>query len=370
MKQRVAIYPFDHEFLPLVRNNPQEDLWQFTHLISPAGWGFTGKDAGELDQDSEVGITISDNFEEALHYVDTVIFTQSINAIDKEKDILPKLEMAIKNKKNISCTVSLSSEEYGYYQSMCASEGCSFSYHNNNLFNKDEMKGFLQQDLVLHDVSSSVVMVFGITNNMGKLDSQFALQEFFKKQGYKTSLVSSKSYGSFFNAHPSPGFLFSNDFTESEKVVLFNQYIKHIERMEKPDVIIIGVPGGLLPLKKQDTVNFGILPFIITRGAQPDASIVCTYAERYSKRYFEELTPTLDNRFSMGLVGYLINNITIDFSLTSPSDLPRFIHINEELVSRRIPDEVKDVVFSKGEQEQLFTQLLTKLHDYGEVEAF
>lgn len=370
MKQRVAIYPFDHEFLPLVRNNPQENRWQFTHLISPAGWGFAGKDAGELDQGSEVGIEVSDNLEKTFDFVDTVLFAQSVRAIDKEKEILPKLEMAIKNKKNIICTVDLSSKQCLQYQSMCASEGCSFNYYNNNLFNKSEIKDFLHQELVLRDISSSVVMVFGITNNMGKLDSQLALQQFFKEQGYKTSLISSKSYGSLLNTHPAPGFLFCNDFSETEKVLLFNQYVKQIEIKEKPDVIIIGVPGGLFPLKKQDTANFGILPFIMSRSAQPDASIVCTYAEGYSKQYFDELNPVLDNRFSMGLVGYSINNVTIDFATASPADLPRFIHINEELVSRRIPNEVKDFVFSKGEQEQLFAKVLTKLHDYGEVEAF
>lgn len=48
-----------------------------------------------------------------------------------------------------------------------------------------------------------------------------------------------------------------------QKIILYNHFIKKIEQEEKPEVIILGVPEGIMPISKFQAGYFGICAFEI-----------------------------------------------------------------------------------------------------------
>ncbi len=367
MSNRLVIYPANIESLPLLRNKLFQNVDEII-CVAPSGWGVTHKDIGDLDLGKKTGLIISSNFEEALEKADAVFFIKTQQELDKDKFILSKIKHAIENKKDIVCTIDLSKEEYTQLKNDSKNLGCNFDYYNNNFFDVEKTKEFLKNQPSLTNIKTPIVMISEIISNIGGFDTQLAFKTYLENQGYKVSLISSSSYGSFFNNSNCPGFLFSQDFSESDKIILFNHYVKNIEISESPDIIIIGAPGALIPLTKARTESFGIPAYLMTRGAMPDASIVCSYSDQYTKKYFDEMNPTINYRFSMNTVGYLINNTILDFFSVEGTEDPRRIMIEQDLVKQRIPKEVADFVYPIKERDKLFEKVIDKLAFYGEVQ--
>ena len=366
MKNKLIIYPANLETIPLLRNNLFKN--DTITCVAPSGWGYTGKDIGELELTGKTGYIVKSDFDEELKDSDSVFFIKTEKQLDKNKYIIPKIKSAIENGKDVICTIDLTRKEYAQLKEKSNEQGCSFSCYNNLCFDSEKTKKFLQYEQRLTEIKTPVVMVSEVVKNMGAFNTQLALQNYFKQQGYETSLISSVSYSNYFNIHNCPDFLFSNEFNEEEKILLFNHYVKNIENTCSPDIIIVGVPGSLLPLTKAKTDSFGIPAYLITRAVMPDASIVCSYSDQYTEKYFDEVHPTLNYRFSMNIEGYLINNTILDFFSVEGTEDPRRIMIEQDLVKQRIPDEVRDFVFPMKEKEALFEKVLDKLAYFGEVQ--
>ncbi len=364
--KNIIIYPANIEIVPLLRNNLFKNC-KIT-CVAPSGWGGIGKDIGDMDLAGKTGHIIKSDFDHELKGADSVCFIKTEQEIDKYEYIIPKIKSAIENGKDVICTIDMSQDEYIELKEESTKNGCEFSYYCNSLVDFEEIKNFLKYEQRLTEIKTPVVMVAEVVNNMGAFHAQLALQEHFREQGYNAALISSVSYSNYFKIHNSPAFLSSNVFSEEEKILLFNHYVKNIENSYSPDIIIIGVPGSLLPLTKTKTDGFGITAYLMTRAVKPDASIVCTYSDQYTQKYFDEINPTLNFRFSMNIEGYLVNNTILDFFSVEGTEDPRRIMIEPDMVKQRIPNEAKGFVFPMKEKEILFEKVIDKLAYFGEVQ--
>lgn len=53
-----------------------------------------------------------------------------------------------------------------------------------------------------------------------------------------------------------PSFMYDSNISEVNKVLMFNRFVRKIEKVEAPDIIIIGIPGGIMPYNRQFTRAF------------------------------------------------------------------------------------------------------------------
>ena len=61
MKAPAALFPFDSELLPAVKLFEKlQDKYMLRELISPSGYGLTGRDAGYARNHPPVGLTVTD----------------------------------------------------------------------------------------------------------------------------------------------------------------------------------------------------------------------------------------------------------------------------------------------------------------------
>jgi peptide maturation system protein (TIGR04066 family) len=131
---------------------------------------------------------------------------------------------------------------------------------------------FGEDDLTL-DIDTPVIFVLGTGERTNKFEIQLALRENMMKMGYKASQVGTREYCELLGFHSFPRFMFGNGISEISKIASFNRFIKSLERDECPDVIIIGVPRGIMPFNNRLPNGYGILAYEVSQAVTPDSTV-------------------------------------------------------------------------------------------------
>lgn len=317
---KTIIYPFDIEAAPLLRHNKLINNLNFTHVISLNGWGFSGKDASCADNGPYIGMTVDSDFDKALESCDTVFFSNSSTKIDLNTSIYPKIIKAAENFKNIICTIQLENEILDKVSHICNKNNTLFEYFTNT---SSEVNSPGVEEI--YKINTPIIFVAGTCERTHKFEIQLNLRENIEKMGYKISQIGTRHYCELMGFHSFPKFMYSKYITESEKVTLFNYYIKNIEAKEKPDVIIIGVPGGTMPFNNEFTNKFGILAYEISQAVRPDAVILSTLYQNYESNFYQLISNSYKHKFGYNIDCCNIANAAVN---VSGSQLERVLQYN------------------------------------------
>lgn len=316
MKKETLIYPFERSLLPIVRYGFCPAEIEIKHYISPVSWGLNGVDAGSLDNGESLGQLIGSDFRVALDQSESVIFAQGDHSSNIKEDILANIEIAIYQNKDVYSLVALEANELERFKHLADERGTLF---NNYYATSSQAKVQFTQDanVTLQEINSPIIFVMSLTEAIGKFEMQIALNKYINSIGYSSILVGSRNYSEFGKAISMPDFMLSSSVAEHEKIVKFNMLVKSIENEYNPDVIIVGIPGGILPQTRYDVKNLGITAFEISRAVRPDLSIVCLPCDNFTDEYATQLNNISKFRFSSSKNFFAVNNMA--FPLSDPN---------------------------------------------------
>ena len=163
--------------------------------------------------------------------------------------------------------------------------------------------------------------------------------------------------------------------TENENLLLreicynINFFVGYIEENEKPEVIVVGIPGELLPLTKQKPGNFGIIAYEILNAVDPDFTILSLYKDEYKEEYFEEMNNLLHYRYNVDADCFYLCNCSIDrFSINSVLPIKYLEHKNEEIEAQCI--QYVHRVYCKNTYLDMTDFLIETLTGYNEIQIF
>lgn len=360
-REKLLIYPFDYEMLPALNRILCEDKYDVSGIVSFGGWGYIGKDAGNIIYGGTKGIIISNDFYTELSKCDTVLFCKSDNEIVDFKSIIEKMTESLKMKKNVICFYKLDKEIKCMLEEIAHSQDVYFRIYVSEY--EADINYDLKRLLKLSDFNAAIVFVMGISENTNKYGVEIGLQKNFQKDGYKSILIGSKTYGSFFDDYNVPSFMYDNSVMDYEKPLLFNKYVKDIEEKEKPDVIIIGVPGGIMPIDKKNTNRFGMLAYQISCALSADVTILCNHFNFFDDEYFNYMNPLMKYRFGKEVDCMYINNSVIDLINEDVQGDVSYIHVFPEKVVREVKRIAKENIFA--DIDKLYDYVLNLLEQYG-----
>jgi peptide maturation system protein (TIGR04066 family) len=175
---------------------------------------------------------------------------------------------------------------------------------NKNLFTASEV---LPSD-VLKTLPVPVVFVMGSGAHCQKFDIQLGLRETFLKEGYKVLQFGTKSYSKLFGFDPLPDF---SEFPLWKKVFSYNNFFYEKCTIENPDVIVIGVPGGVMPITSFYYEKFGEEALALSFAAKPDLAILSCYFSIPTQEYFNTYNKFMQFRLGINNVVYHISNTKI-----------------------------------------------------------
>lgn len=369
MKEKAIIYPFDIYSAPIVRHKQSLTNYEIVGVVSPNGWGITGKDAGIVDGGTFMGISVCSNFEDMLDNCDTVIFTESANWIDFDKNLYPKIVSTIKAKKNIVLSFKLNADIREELIRECEKSEVCFKCINegSNIFVQS-----LETD-ALCEINTPVIFILGTTDRTHKFEIQLSLREHLLKMGYRVGQIGSRNGCELFGVHSFPEFMYDHAISGSNKIIMFNRYIKKIEEEEEPDVLVIGIPGGIMPLNKKHTNNFGLMAFKVANAISPDAVVFSSTYEEYTPDYFEKIATSIKYKLGFEVDAYVLSNIKIDWESSNESQL-HYLKIDSGFVNEKVCFHRKERVpvyniLNQTDSTKLVNLIVDKLTKYGDVQS-
>lgn len=319
-RKRAVIYPYGVEFAPVVRHRKLLSDYELSHLVSPKGWGIVGQDAGQADKGEEIGITVEGDFVEAIDNSDILIVADCNTDDNFKKKIISNIDLAIQKGKDIICALTLDSDVLESIDSKCKENKLKFKYMKNTTIQLE-----YDRDNLLH-IETPIVFVAGLTETTNKFEIQLSLREHLIKNGYNVSQIGSRSYCELMGFHSIPDFMCSNQIGEISKIVQFNRYVKEIELSENPDIIIIGIPGGLMPFNKDLTNKFGVEAFLISQAVSPDFTVISVLYDDLQPKYFNMLSTSFKYKYGFNVDCF--NMSTSQFDIVGSKELEKLCFNN------------------------------------------
>lgn len=355
-KKRLLIYPYDFQAAPIVRYRELINDYEISNLVSPKGWCVAGKDAGAMDMTPPVNMEIENDFDTALNSCDAVLFSDTVGVGDFNKMIKPKLIQAAKAGKDILCQAMLDEALANQIKAECEQNSREFRHLGEKDKNGEKYRSIAESiDDDLKEIMTPVIFVLGLLEKTGKFDLQLAIRKELTKIGYKVGQVGTRNNCDLFGFHSFPKFMFSTDLTESEKIRLFNRYIKEIEVKEQPEVIVIGVPGGVMPYSKTLTANFGVTAFEISHAVKPDAVIMALHDGEYQTDTFDSLSKMCIYRYGYEIDCFHMTNTQVNHNDSDERARMIWEQISWESVCERknnFAEQIKQPIYSLFDSEE------------------
>lgn len=219
---------------------------------------------------------------------------------------------------------------------------------------------------VINNIDIPIITISGIGPYVGKFQVGLYLRSSFENAGYKVLYISSRREGKLFGTYIFPEYMYNKNLDFTAKVFEFNGYVNDLIRKEKPDIVIIGVPGEIMELSEKHRMNFGILASVVFNAIKPDVSILNMYNMRYTDEFLEEQKKYCKYRF--GVIPdlfYATYTGVIDSSLQEA--WIQYFHAD------KLFDDLleKHKIFSESDvkYDLLFKQIMGILEEYGSLEV-
>lgn len=249
-----------------------------------------------------------------------------------KKDIFSIVECFIEMKKKIICCEELSEFEIQRFKSKAKSNMTQFIYLNNNL-DVTNMINVHNTDVV--EFKTPTILISGVTENCGKFHVQLQIRKLIQDKGLKVSQIGSKHYSELFGIHPFPDFMYSDSIGELKKISILKRYLEQVINKEMPDVLIIGVPHGILNTSERIIDNYGLLHYMVSCAIGPATLMMSVPFFDYTNRFFEELNQLVCYRYGQKVCVYIGSNIMKDerdddyYSTNTYCIVPKYIVENK-----------------------------------------
>lgn len=212
-----------------------------------------------------------------------------------------------------------------------------------------------------------VVFVAGITHYTEKFHVQLALRKRLLDYGYKVSQIGSKQYSGLFGFHSFPSFMVE-PMDNTERILLFRKYVKYIEQKEQPDIVVIGIPGGIMAVNKKHHFDYGMTAYMISQAVEPDYVIMSMlYGKNYTEDQLEEINQTCRYKFNFEINSFHLSNALLD-----PASLKNEQLIFIKMGSKKYLNRIEGLYdfLNPTDMDKAFADMITKLSSYNVNQIF
>ena len=349
-KKKILVYPYDGEFSPVLRHSEMMTM-------------YNGGD--------KLNININNDFEGLLPLCDAVLFSESERSLDFDKFILPKIVKAAEQGKDILYLRKIEEEKRDRLKELCKKYNVSFTSCDDfeNTYYEHDL-----DDFNLQKIDTPVIFIAGLYERTQKFEIQLSLREAFISLGYKVSQVGSRNYCELLGFHSFPKFMYSPSKAEDKKILSFNHFLKDMENKEKPDVIIVGIPGNIMRLNDTFTGRFGTMAYEVSQAVTPDASIMSTLYEDFEPEYFKKIATLIKYKLGFNISCFNLSNIKFDWAVAEQSSRESYLLLDSSFIEKKKIkfNMLKTPVFNTLNNEDrtnMANYLIDILSYYGEVES-
>lgn len=353
---KLLFFPCNYENNPIVRYRSLLDKYELISAIVPKGSYPNGKDACLIDGGEPTGFELSDDFDNKVIQCDTVLFLEGLS----EKYIgsyVEKIRLSQSLDKQIVIMEDLNNilKCHGhFFEGVKVLNNNSIDY--GNFLNRGIIEG-------IYPIKVPVISVLGLGRNCNKFNIQLDMGAYFKRLGYKVLQLGTQKISELFGFQSLPDFLYNNSLSVTDRVLAFNHYLYNLSHIESPDLIIVGFPGGILPINELHHNDYGTLPFILSNALQTDMGILSLYYNPgITEAYLEEFKKCCKYRFNIPVNHFHISNSK--YLIDDNNKKLSFLHLKETNIEEKIsviPRLSLFNVFNKSNSDNIYNDILVEL---------
>lgn len=322
----MAVFPFTPEVKSIIRFRHKMEGYELKVILS-----FNEHTERLCEYQRQTGIFCTTEIEQALDRCDCLLLIDNNQAYSLDK-YYKTYEMAKNSRKEIIMSMFLWREMF---------PGQEPDKHIKLLSNVEHRQETFKTRRLL-EIQIPIVAVMGLGENCDKLEAQLRLKEAFEEKGYHSYSIASNDLGSLFSMDTYPEFMHQNSLSFPEKVFKLNSYLYDIWEKNQPDVILLGLSGGIAPLSKYDHNYFAETVLVAANALKIDIGVLCHYfIDDDEKMPYKEMQELVWNRYNLPIEAYVMSRQRVGFSGDSKG--LDYMFLDDERVSQR---QISDKHFS------------------------
>lgn len=312
-------------------------------------------------------VSLSNYIDYGDYFIKGLIVLEKSNVFDAGDINIPIMDMVDVDYDTFDSVIVVDSDFYEHqFIESSIRKGKNIIY-----LEKEEKEGFdiSQLDSISEEQGIAVPIIFvaGTTSYTEKFHVQLVLRKRLSDNGYKVSQIGSKPYSSLFGFHSYPSFM-SDSMNNTKKIISFKKYVKYIELQEQPELIIVGIPGGIMAVNKKHHFDFGMTAYMISQAVDADYVIMnMLYSLKYTEEQLEEIRKVCRYRFNFEIDCFHLSNALLDPATLKDENL-KFIKMGKKEYEKKT-DNLYDLM-NPADMDKAYEDMITKLSSYNVNQIF
>ena len=233
------LYPYAKEAEPIARHADLLKEMQLTALISPRSFGYVGSAVALADGEA---LLVTDDIMEAAGKADVLLVPEFSASARTEAGYIDRLCRLAPHLRTLLCAARLRPQSRERLAECCAAHGCALRFPTGDtMFTGAQAAGLDRLELL----TVPIVLVAGMWEGTDKFEVSLSLRQKLLADGYRVSQIGARSYCELFGFHSFPAFMYDPTVDETQKILLFNRFVYAVCREEKPDILLLTIPGGI-----------------------------------------------------------------------------------------------------------------------------
>lgn len=359
-----AIYPFSSQLLPIVSKfDDLQSVYSLKAILSPAGLGLIGHDAGYSCNKRDSNIIISGEEDiDASRWKTLHVFRTPARISLKSSHLLKVIERGINRGKSI---IYYDFEKHSISQEIINLQDRFRDNFIIQVENTNQYDDFIIEEGFLR-LTVPVILVGGLLECSDILNVLLCLTIKFINIGLHPAVVTKQPIGQLFGFHSINHIFSSPNNTESSKIIEINRYLAAVEHYDCPDVIIVEAPDAVMRYSDADPNGFGILTYMLAQAIRPDIFVCCVPVRLAVGEFIESLSRDFRTRLGTPIHAVQVSNIVMDSPDLNQDKKISYVHVDQN----RVQDQIKKEGLSSqiplfgtesGDEEKMFQSILLNM---------
>lgn len=198
-----------------------------------------------------------------------------------------------------------------------------------------------QLNLPMYRPNTPVVYIGGVLETIDSFNISLQMKIIMEKLGYKVSLITKEVDGKIFGTINYPELFMSKVESIEDQIRLINRQVQAVDYVEKPDIILLDIPKGMMQYSKKFLNTFGIYTYMISKAVLPDYFILTIPIDLALEEYIEEMDRYFKNTIGKSIDVLNITNALYDIGTEVTNIIDKPIYIPENDINKKV-EEIKE----------------------------
>lgn len=304
--KRIVLYPYSRRLSALADYIDLGGEYEIGGLAADRRSGLAGH-GSRYGENAEGTYPVTDDLEAALAGSEVLALFEP-EGEDEAYDVKGTAQKALRMGRDVVCCFYAEERARRELEAYAEEHGASVRFLYES-FIEDAV--YTQGQYMFSGVyvpQAKVVFAAGLLKGLDQQRVSLGLAKRAAERGYRAAVIGSGKWLPLIGYHDIGGLMEGNRVYGEETVRLLNSLIRKIDTEEKPDMLIVEIPGELMKFNEMVCGDFGVGMYKISQAVKAE-EIVCSlpYGE-YTEGFYNSVSEYAEKKYDRGIGYFQISN--------------------------------------------------------------